>query len=844
MDGSHLALQAAQLLVVGWLPGAIVFRAPFLDRDRRAALDAEERTFWAVVISVAISLSAALALAALHRYTFARLVLVDVGVAAAVAAVSRGRLRMPGATRVGPTALVPIALLALCAWRFLPPSEYIIGGKDPGVYLNEGIQIAQRGTFLYRDPVIAGIPPFARELFLREHRQPDGSTRTDYYGLRFMGFFVKDPSSGTVVGQFPHLFPASIAVGYGIDGLTGARRVSVAWAMLGLLAVYFAGARLLGRPAAAAAGVLLALHVIEVWFARYPNAEVVMQALVFAALLANARSHVDGDRFFAPVAGGLLGLLLFLRFDALLAIGAAGIALALGLLAGQRPRLSFIATLAACALAAIVYLFGPMRAYVETPRLFFERMYLYTPWWQYTLGLAAAAAAGAALLVAWREPKRLAPVARVVPMLLGTAVAAAAAYAMFFRHPGGPLTDYDAYALRTFADLYLTVPALAAAVLGFWLLARDRFWRDPALFVTVAAFAFSVFYKIRIVPEHFWMARRFLPVVLPGALLFIGAAVFATSTAGWRSRAVRWALGGTLLVLLASSYARVSRPVVDHAEYAGLIPEIEKLAGHFGPRDLVIVESRDAGGDVHVLATPLAYIYARNVLLLEGARPDKSSLAAFIDWARTTYENVFFIGGGGTDLLSHGYGLRPVASERFQAPEYEVTTEGLPRAATRKDFEFGVYRFTDPVPRPPDGWFDLDLGANDDLHVLRFHAREQTEGRTFRWTRATSYVSVTTIGPSAREVTLVLHDGGRPDAAPDARVEVFLHNQRLGGVHVGGGGFRAYTLAIPADLAGRAAASRDPVELRLVSTTWNPSQVLGVDDDRDLGVMLDRVTIK
>ena len=47
------------------------------------------------------------------------------------------------------------------------------------------------------------------------------------------------------------------------------------------------------RPSAAAA--LLALNVMEVWFARYPNTEVVMQALLFAALLANARAHVDGD---------------------------------------------------------------------------------------------------------------------------------------------------------------------------------------------------------------------------------------------------------------------------------------------------------------------------------------------------------------------------------------------------------------------------------------------------------------------------------------------------------------------------------------------------------------------
>ena len=122
---------------------------------------------------------------------------------------------------------------------------------------------------------------------------------------------------------------------------------------------------LFGRTAAAAAAALLALNVIEVWFARYPNAEVVMQALLFAALLATARAHVDGDPFFAPVAGALLGLLLFLRFDAVLAHrrrrrrpGARRDSTGASAARGR----SWSRSLAGVALAA-VYLLGPMRAY-------------------------------------------------------------------------------------------------------------------------------------------------------------------------------------------------------------------------------------------------------------------------------------------------------------------------------------------------------------------------------------------------------------------------------------------------------------------------------------------------
>lgn len=830
----HVALQLAQLLLVAWLPGAALFRLPWWDRDRRAALDAEERLFWAVVLSAALSLSIVLALAALDRYSFTRLLFADALLVAAAGAIARLRLRLgPVAPRPGLTAVVPLALVLLGAWLFFPPAEYIIGGKDPGTYVNEGVQIAQRGTLVFHDPVVSSVPAFARDLFFPQH---EGAAE---YGLRFMGFFITDPDTGAVVGQFPHLFPASIAIGYGLDGLTGALCVVGVWAILGLLAVYFAAARLAGRTTAAAAAALLALHVVEVWFARYPNAEVAMQALLFAALLANARAHVDGDRFFAPVAGGLLGLLLTLRFDAVLGIAAVAAGLVLATLAGRRPRASFVVALGLTSAVAAMYLAGPMRTYLQLPLVFAGSL----RWWQHGLLVLGAIAAIAVVVFGSRLPGLRRRVVAWVPAALACSLIVAAAYAYLVRRSAGLLAAHDADALRTFTNDYLTLAALVAALLGFALLARRSFWRDPAFFTTVAVFSFFFFYKIRIVPEHFWMTRRFLPVVLPGALVFAASAALGGSRGGWRgARTVRALIGVLFIGLLAAEYSRASRPIVRHHEYAGLIPKVEALAASIGDRDLLIAESRNAGGDMHVMALPLAYIYARNVLVLYSPRPDKSTFAAFLEWARSRYERVLFLGGSGSDLLSYRYGVEAVSSDRFQVSEYDAPMNAYPRFARQKEFDFSLYRFTDPqtIAGP---WFDLDVGMSDDLHVLRFHAKERTEGRTFRWTRATSYVSVTTVPPNAREVTLEMSDGGRPTAVPPAAVGVYLHGQLLGTIRVGHG-FHPYSLPIPADLAARATAYRDPVELKLVTSVWNPHEALGVPDDRDLGVMVDRVAVR
>ena len=56
------------VLLIAYVPGALIFRLPLAERSRRAALSAEERVFWAVAISLALSSIVAFALAATGRF--------------------------------------------------------------------------------------------------------------------------------------------------------------------------------------------------------------------------------------------------------------------------------------------------------------------------------------------------------------------------------------------------------------------------------------------------------------------------------------------------------------------------------------------------------------------------------------------------------------------------------------------------------------------------------------------------------------------------------------------------------------------------------------------------------
>ena len=382
---------------------------------------------------------------------------------------------------------------------------------------------------------------------------------------------------------------------------------------MGVLALYFLGARLIGRPAGAAAAGLLAIHLVQVWHARIPNSEILAQGLLLAGLLALARAHHDDDVFFAPVAGVLLGLLPFARFDGVLAVLLAGVGLAAHWMAGGQVLWAFLVPLSGALMAFGVYLLTWLAPYAALPRIWVSAN-------QVTLAALAVACAFAwvAGLRLRQEDAFTLRLRRWLPHALTAIVVALSAYAWFLRVPEGKLALHDAHSLRMFS-WYVHPAAIAAALAGLAFIAPRAFWRDPSFFAVACGTAIFVFYRIRIVPEHFWASRRYLPIVLPAVLLGIATTLLLPLAerpgAGARvARTSRYVLRLAALTLVAWGFWGATGLVRSHVEYAGVIPRLEAIASRFSPDDLVIVESRNAS-DVHVLALPLAYIYDKPVLV-------------------------------------------------------------------------------------------------------------------------------------------------------------------------------------------------------------------------------------
>ena len=176
-------------------------------------------------------------------------------------------------------------------------------------------------------------------------------------------------------------------------------------------------------------------------------------------------------------------------------------------------------------------------------------------------------------------------------------------------------------------------------------------------------------------------------------------------------------------------------------------------------------------------------------------------------------------------------------------PEYESAYDAYPREVRLKRYNVTIYEL---VPRvaPVDG-FELDVGSGDKLLLRRFHGQEglgSTE-TTFRWSRDVSFISVLGVSRNRRVVTVWMSNGGRPSSAGPATVEIALNGRALGTVTVGGA-FEPHRLEVPSGLAAELETSEAPGRLRLLTSTWSPADVLGGDDTRALGVMVDRVALE
>ncbi len=200
-----------------------------------------------------------------------------------------------------PTAAL-LAMIAVAAgfgvWQAFYHSEQVFTASDPGVYLQYGYWIAEHGT--------ARIPVSASAF---------GSTGLGGAGgLDFAttGFTV---SGGSVTPAFLPGLPLLLALGTWLGGLGGSLLVPAVLGGCALLSFAGLATRLCGAWWGVAAELVLAVSLPEVYVARTPMSEPLVQMLLFGglclfidSLVVRTRSRGRGGLALAGLGGLALGL--------------------------------------------------------------------------------------------------------------------------------------------------------------------------------------------------------------------------------------------------------------------------------------------------------------------------------------------------------------------------------------------------------------------------------------------------------------------------------------------------------------------------------------------------------
>lgn len=736
-------------------------------------------------------------------------------------------------------ALVALGLAAFAYYQ--PPFEYYFGGRDPGIYVINGIRIARTGSFCADDPLIRRIPQEDRPLFFEKHNT-----------IRYMGFQMDSPSASKITPNFFYLYPVWIAVFFLLFGVHGALYATTVLACCVLLAFGLFARALLTKWDSLAAVLLLATVTPFLWFARFPNSELLASVLAFVAILcfqlvqdrnertALLQTSVIANRVaITNVTLGLIGatslaLSFWARVDAVLLAGPFVLAMVVRWIGGTFRKSDWWVGIAYFTLLALGFLHSqttnPMYAQAAFLNLKFKPASV-------ALAVAVLAALVAGVAVVGRRAKLLER--KWTAPALVTALSALLGYAYFIR-PFYPTSNIGSPNAEAFLAIgwYFTQPVVFLAIVGFVLYARRVGAINWILFSGALGYSLLYFYRIRGHAEHFWMLRRYLMIIFPAVALF--AVLAARALAGkafarFRLRSPRlreMALLG-LAALLAVFFVWRDLPVHRHHEFAGSFDFIQSLSERMSGDDLLLIGSKEAN-DLHIVGPLLSYYFDRNVLLLLSPHPDLKLL----DGLRRSWKGrVLFLGAGNTNLASSDFSLRPLARIHFDTPVFDEVYHQRPQAVLSKYFQIGLYLLTPPGGGDP---YTVDVGGSDDANITNFYLKETYRDTNYRWTNGNGHLYFPPTTHRIKGIVLRLNPGPWVPGMERVHVKVLINEQVLVDLPLRNG-YNNYEVLVPDGI--QKSISGVPLDLRIESKTWVPRRVLELPDYRRIGVIVDRVKI-
>lgn len=489
---------------------------------------------------------------------------------------------------------------------FLKPQEAFHGGLDPGVYISTGINIANTGAILTSSKIIEEI---YRSNITGFYTFKDPPVMGNY-GNELPGFYMTDPENGIITPQFYHMYPVWIAIFYLLFGLKGTLFVAPLFSLLSLAAMFFFLKKILGTNIAILATALLAINFAQAWYTLTANSEVMMQFYFFLTLYLLylfTESKITAAGPLAALAAAC-GMLTRVEFAVIIPVIVGYLTYIHLTQKNTQMRyffIPFIFLFAYCILAVATLSRHYASFLVKT--LFLVKVDLLhfsqlpVQYWPLIVGGLLLF-----LLIKFIVNKRIDTSPRQ-KLIISLIIWLLVALFSVLSHKILPNITVN----LTTLFWYITPIGFFMGFLGLLIMPWNKNKNVGLLIITCSLFLSLYAIKSAITPVHPWWVRRFLPVILPA--LIIGISYFILKNKIFMRTLPKKIFAALLILIIAVPFAAMTAKIFTSDEFEGLAEILSELDQNISEPALIVFLNE---GDSHKYATPLRYIFGRDVLPL------------------------------------------------------------------------------------------------------------------------------------------------------------------------------------------------------------------------------------
>lgn len=723
-------------------------------------------------------------------------------------------------------------IFAAGIFLFFQPFEYILGGWDPGVYVNTGVNIAKTGSICIRDEFLKTLAPDDQKVFYH--------IRHDML-QKYPGFIVTDPEEGLIAPYFYHLYPVWIAIFYSLFGTKFCLFVNPVFAILSVFGVYLVGRELFNEKVGLLSAFLLTINIAQMWQARFPTTEILTQFLIFGGIYSLALFTKGKGNFFGIVSALCFGEALLARITVILLLPPILIFFYCRAFEKFRRRdLFFIVPFFVMIFSILLYDLTVARVPTKFLLGNFQFILVHRNAFLTITGLVLIVLA----VAKFYSSRIIKPISSFLVnpafrkfvmgfiLLLGV-------YGYFIRP--NVIRGSDAANLVELGWFLSPVGLLLGMVGILWLTYR-ALSHDRLLFYLIVLTVSIFFLHNKMVhPTYMWAVRRFVPVIIPGITILASFAIFSVLPVFGKTGKILAIAGACYLALFP---AISGRHIIRHRDYPSAVDFCDRLGSMFADTDILVC-------DGYWLATPLQYIYGKSTLQIsdQGAsgaiRKCKRAEELMLGWLEDG-KDVFYITDK-KEVFPRFLNFTLINEKKLDTHLLERTGR-YPKRIRKFDPIVRVFKVDRAGECEAEKPFDctVDIGFNAFGLIGGFYKAEKyrsPEGwGTFRWTKESSEVAIPWPGGCDKPVELVLRmNPCRPESVARANVKIFLDDRFLKSFELTDN-FNECKMLVQSRSMRKHPGNR--TVLRVVCNAWNP-KLSGISGDtRDLGVQLDWIKVR